>query len=340
MRAPFLSKDEQQKAPATRLKELTEEESNYVWEEILDDHIKNKHESSKPKIIFIMGQPGSGKSTKLAPMAKRLFRQEHQDFCLVDLDELKLYHPYTEALDSKGIFARHYNGKAARTWYEKLVQATIDNKLNVVHDKPAKKIVPYGFTVTDIAKKAALYKQNGYEVEVHALATNKELSFQGCLKREEEILSHNSEPSNKHKPNRHIGRAEHDDLYHDQGTAISELERDKNVDKLYIWNRDSNEPIAVFDYQNRDPEYSARNVFDKERERPLSAKDLINMSANWSKIATSKKKRCGENHYEYKEIMQLWENTKQQLKTITTDTNTIASNNSLNIAKAKKDKSR
>ena len=64
------------------------------------------------------------------------------------------------------------------------------------------------------------------------------------------------------------------------------------------------------------------------------------MSANWSKIATSKKKRCGENHYEYKEIMQLWENTKQQLKTITTDTNTIASNNSLNIAKAKKDKSR
>ena len=64
-------------------------------------------------------------------------------------------------------------GKAARTWYEKLVQATIDNKLNVVHDKPAKKIVPYGFTVTDIAKKAALYKQNGYEVEVHALATNR-----------------------------------------------------------------------------------------------------------------------------------------------------------------------
>ena len=74
-------------------------------------------------------------------------------------------------------------------------------------------------------------------------------SYYGCLMREEEVLANNLKPSNEYKPHRHISAEEHDDLYTDQSTALYELERTGCVDKIYIWNRENNEPLAVFDYQ-------------------------------------------------------------------------------------------
>ena len=97
--------------------------------------IVGKKAPRKPKAVFIIGQPGSGKSTKLTPIAEKMFKQDEQDFCRLDYDELRLYHPYKDELIKRGQeAATSHIGRASSGWFSEILTMAYMNNMNIIID--------------------------------------------------------------------------------------------------------------------------------------------------------------------------------------------------------------
>ena len=107
--------------------DLDESILDLVFEAIEEDFTKGRKQNINPRLALIVGQPGAGKSTILTKIVDE-FGAENLPV-VVDMDELRLYHPFNAAIFKAHPFLYDdITGRAAGKWNAKLLELARDKK--------------------------------------------------------------------------------------------------------------------------------------------------------------------------------------------------------------------
>lgn len=131
---------------------------------------KQTSAEEKPRIIFVFGSPGAGKSTKIKPLLLRSFNIP--PVCL-EIDELKAFVPQGE----------EQNTVLIDEWFNKLVQEAVNLRYNLVIFRLRNMLLPA--QTRNILKQA---KESGYQTETAILALDRRRSTLGMVYRYELAL--------------------------------------------------------------------------------------------------------------------------------------------------------
>jgi len=128
---------------------------------------------SKPKAIILAGQPGAGKGS----LAGRAETELQYDVIKIDPDELRGYHPDIEKFRENHPYTwSSYTHSDASAWADKLLDATVAGKKNLIFDTTLSNGEWSSELIKDLQSK-------GYAVEVRAVASAKLESELGVAQR-------------------------------------------------------------------------------------------------------------------------------------------------------------
>jgi len=179
--------------------------------------------SSHPRISYVVGQPGAGKTTLSKSIQKEY---EKDDECVVELgsDKIATYHrDYTKLLrllpeDCYSI-SRDFVVPA-----EKIISERLRNhKINIVRETSLSK-------GDKTFRKIQKFKDSGYEVEINVLAVDKFESFLSCIERDIKLLELGFDP-------RPVARINHDKMYDAFLQALIEIQRRGIANKINVYTR-------------------------------------------------------------------------------------------------------
>lgn len=212
----------------------------------------NDISSNHPKISYIVGQPGAGK-TSLEKYIQKEY--EERDECTVEIsaDKVATYHKYYNELlkllpDECYSISRRFVTPAC----EIILKEVQKQRLNVVRECAFSK-------GEQDYRRIQAFKEAGYNVEVNIIAVDKYESFLSCIERDIELLELGYLP-------RPVTRENHDNMYESFLSEITELINRGicNNIKVYVRGQDINSPKLV--YENGYNNYScAREAVIVER---------------------------------------------------------------------------
>ena len=155
---------------------LPENENRRIFhQEIVPDKMWGLQAQDKPVVVFLVGQPGAGKSRVTAMVATVL--NARGGFVDIDSDLYKPYHPAYDTLmaeDDKLMAA--FTRADGRAWMAQAHQYVREHKLNAVIQETSQNAQAVADTMT-------AYRQAGFRVEVLAMGVAKALSDQGIVAR-------------------------------------------------------------------------------------------------------------------------------------------------------------
>ncbi len=145
-----------------------------------------KKGSTKPHLAIIVGQPGAGKSIIVKQIAET-FEDKNLPL-IIDMDELRIYHPFDKAIFSAHPFLYDdITGRAAGKWNSRLLDMARQNKYETIYQTTlAKKF----FTEKIIQE----FGNQGYEVSLHCLAVPSKVSILGIYNRFENAFETGETP--------------------------------------------------------------------------------------------------------------------------------------------------
>ena len=163
---------------------MTEEQYQEAYQKIKNDITRNKTRVDSPVAIVLGGQPGAGKSN-IYQIARRRFSNNLVE---LDCDAFRIYHPYYEQI--KLIFGKEDGAKTNPFIFravDTLVEELSDEKYNLIIESSLNR------SKTAI-NNGKILPPKGYEVELHVMATNKEVSWQGTINRYYEEMRRTGKP--------------------------------------------------------------------------------------------------------------------------------------------------
>ena len=163
---------------------MTEEEFAHAYQKIKEDITKNKTSVDCPVAIVLGGQPGAGKSN-IYQIARRRFSNNLVE---LDCDAFRVYHPYYEQI--KLMFGKEDGAKTNPFIFravDMLVEELSDQKYNLIIESSLKR-------PNTCINNGKMLPPKGYEVELHIMATNKEVSWQSTINRYYEDLKRTGKP--------------------------------------------------------------------------------------------------------------------------------------------------
>lgn len=221
----------------------------------------------RPKAIILAGQPGSGKS-RLTRAAKAEMA-EHGGAVVIDTDHLREYHPrYRELAETDYTTAATKVQKDAARLTEDIRRTAIAEKRNIIVDG----------TLNNADRAERLLqklKDNGYEIDVRAMAVHEPVSQRGVAARLEkglanpDIIPRNVEP--------HIQA----DAFLGMPQAIERIEQIGLADRIRVYGRDKTAPL--FDSAQM-PGMTATQAITNERTRPLTSLEVTEQALGWDSI--------------------------------------------------------
>jgi len=152
---------------------LSEEEFNQVYQEIKQMAIKNKMSVKFPIYITLGGQPGSGKSN-IYNIAKKRFSNNIVE---IDCDAFRVFHPYYNQI--KNVFGKEDACKTNPFVFkvvDLLIEELSEKKYNLIIESSLNS--PYS-----ALQNGKSLPPKGYKVELHIMATPKDISWQGTIDR-------------------------------------------------------------------------------------------------------------------------------------------------------------
>ncbi|GAB5389888.1 MAG: hypothetical protein Alpg2KO_28560 [Alphaproteobacteria bacterium] len=141
---------------------MTADEMLKARRRMIIDHMTGTKRKGHPKLVYVTGQAGSGKST----MAERLgWSLQREGGCVrIDFDALRGYHPrYVELAKQDSLTAAEKTNSATELLIEELHDSAIENRRNVLLDD-----VVLGEEITRAVLQK--YKAAGYEIYAVAVA--------------------------------------------------------------------------------------------------------------------------------------------------------------------------
>jgi len=226
-----------------------------------------------PQAIILAGQPGAGKSgLAMKSITANSFKQNH---IKIDIDELRIAHPKYEQLR----FTQPKNAAAAvqkdaSQWGKELRNHCIENNYNLVIDGTLG-------NQHNANKLVNQLKENGYSVEIHVMAIDKDRSDQGIYSRFENRL-----PEGKARwvePDTIAEKA-----YTGMSLSLSVIEKNHpDVTMKFYGTRINGNDERITKDLNKPDGLSARRTLDVERKREWSAAEKDNY-VNTSNIVIRK----------------------------------------------------
>ena len=212
---------------------LSEEEFNQAYQEIKQKLTKNKKPVKFPICITLGGQPGAGKSN-IYNIAKRRFSNNIVE---LDCDAFRVFHPYYNQI--KNIF-----GKEDAFKTNPFVFKAVDLLIEELSEEKYNLIIESSLNSPNSAlQNGKALPPKGYKVELHIMATPKDVSWQGTIDRYNRELKRGGSP-------RAVSKEFHDnvvknivhslDVVKESGFMSNILIFDRNKKCLYDMQKDKN----------------------------------------------------------------------------------------------------
>ena len=163
---------------------MTEEEFSEAYQKIKKDITSSKKSVDSPIAIVLGGQPGAGKSNIYHIARKRFVN----NLVELDCDAFRVYHPYYEQI--KLMFGKEDGAKTNPFIFktvDMLVEQLSDEKYNLIIESSLK-------SPNTAINNGKMLPPKGYEVELHIMATNKDISWQSTINRYNEEMRRTGKP--------------------------------------------------------------------------------------------------------------------------------------------------
>ena len=217
----------------------------------------NELASEIPTIVFVAGQPGSGKTT-LANFKEGEYDERKEAVVKVGSDKIATFHrDYDELVkllpDECYKITRQFVRVAEPIIYKSLT----DNKLNIIREISLNK------GESDYAKMRE-FRDSGYQVEINVIAVDKYESFLSCIERGIKLLEIGGEP-------RPVARANHDRMYEPVIQELIEIGKRGLSTRTNVYVRGDNprhfERVWTSDNDDRYPNAQEAVICERAKQR-------------------------------------------------------------------------
>ena len=198
--------------------------------------------SNYPKISYIVGQPGAGK-TSIEKYIKKEYEEKGECTVEISADKVATYHKYYDELlkllpDECYSISRKFVTPAC----EKILKEVQKQKLNVIRECAfCKGEQDY--------RRIEAFKNAGYDVEVNIIAVDRYESFLSCIERDVKLLELGYEP-------RPVTKKNHDNMYEPFLDEVAELNKRGICDNVKVFTRGKNAGLPELVYENGYTNYS------------------------------------------------------------------------------------
>jgi len=234
--------------------ELTEEEYKDYFNAVNMFFTTGKKPVERPKLVFVVGQPGAGKS-KLTPLINRqlgynavasdidVIRSLHKNYQLVNTEAPEeLYRALIPAIDKADKELRAY---------------CIQSKLNVIYEGTMRATQGY----VDMAE---MFRSAGYDIEVAVMAVPELESYGSSILRYATDLMSNNSP-------RWVIKEAHDAAYENLIVTLREFEKRGLATRASVYRRGHDKqgtPVRIYSTEERQFESPAAAViYGREKYR-------------------------------------------------------------------------
>lgn len=210
-------------------------------------------QSKEPTIVYVVGQPGSGK-TSLMNIIDNEFEAKGKFATEIGGDKLSTFHKYYNELlkmppSECYLITRQFSNKALPI----ITQILMENKINIKKESCLNK------GEKDI-KKIKGFAQNGYRVKIDVIAVDKYESFLSCIERDIKLLELGYDP-------RPVSRMNHDRMYEPLLQEINQLQSEGLVEDIEVYTRGQsvNRPQLVYSKEKETTYRNAQEAIISER---------------------------------------------------------------------------
>ncbi|MCW8060472.1 zeta toxin family protein [Agrobacterium tumefaciens] len=251
---------------------LSETQNERIFRtEILPDYLPTDiGKADHPTLVVIGGQPGSGTTALLESGHADL--EQSGPVIRITSGDLAAYHPdfITHQATGPGTASRFAQTDAG-VWTEKLLAAATTRGVHVIVETTMQAPETVERIVTD-------GRDANYRVEVHVLAVNPRVSWQGGHYRFEEL--------------NHAGaaapvpvRSEHENSVVGLAESLKRIERGSLADRVVVQTASG---AKIYDNELEQGQWrsapAARQVLEETRGRPLSGEEIDRFAAGWEKV--------------------------------------------------------
>lgn len=199
--------------------------------------------SKTPKISYIIGQPGAGK-TSLSNYIKRQTNEKGECVVEVGADKIATFHRDYEELvkllpDECYVISRQFVKPAHGIIYQKIR----DKKINLIRENVFNK-------GEQDYKSMKEFKDSGYEIEVNIIAVDKYESFLSCIERDIKLLELGYDI-------RPVSRTNHDKMYEVFFEELTEMNNRGLCQKFNVYTRGKSVKQPHLAYTTGDTKYSS-----------------------------------------------------------------------------------
>ncbi|MFJ3877166.1 zeta toxin family protein [Streptomyces sp. NPDC090077] len=161
---------------------LPEAENQRIFRErIVPDLLAGREPQANPAVVFVIGQPGAGKSRVTEDVARALNR--HGGFVDVDSDLYKPYHPAYEALMAQDdTLMAAYTRADGRAWMAQAEEYVRTHRLHAIIQETSQ-------NTAAVEDKMLAYRNAGARVEALFMQVSQAMSNQGIVNRYFEQLA-------------------------------------------------------------------------------------------------------------------------------------------------------
>ncbi|MFJ1751277.1 zeta toxin family protein [Streptomyces sp. NPDC088116] len=210
-------------APGVDYHRLSAEEHRFIFEAlIVPDLLARATAQERPIVVYVVGQPGSGK-TRMTPMIRRTLRGRP---VRISGDDFKIAHPdYLKLLEEEPRTAGARIRTDYRAWQALAEQYVRERRSDVVIE-----VAPSsGAAFVD---SVSLYRRAGYRVEIVVLAVRAADSLQGTAARYAQVSGYGG-------PARFTTTSGHDTHFAALADAVAAAEHTHTVDAVTVLRRDA-----------------------------------------------------------------------------------------------------
>lgn len=210
--------------------------------------------SDNPKVSYVVGQPGAGK-TSLSKHMQKEYEEKNESVVEIGSDKIATYHKdYNDLLqllpEECYVISRQFAIPAEKIISEKLRS----NRISIIREISLSK----GEKDYQNIKK---FKESNYNVEINIIAVDKYESFLSCIERDIKLLELGYDP-------RPVARINHDRMYDSFLQELIEIQRRNICDKINVFRRGKALNQVDLVYTTGDQNYAtAQDAVISERAR-------------------------------------------------------------------------
>lgn len=241
-----------------------------VYENILDTYARNKASLQFPRLAIIGAQPGAGKSTITGVITESL--NTTAEPVVVNFDDLRNFHPAAEE-----IFQHHpfemavYTNEETWAWTKKMLNHVRKAKNNALYETTLRVANPVELIIQS-------FQDEGYAVDLHALAVNSKLSIQGIYERFENQLHFMKAP-------RWTGIDFHDAAYEAFPENAEHLEATAGLERVAVYQRAGS--TVYLNAQTAKQRGGSSHAIIKERNKDWAPETKQEYLDKWAKIVAA-----------------------------------------------------